>query len=163
MKHFSDETRKKISMAKTKHGQAANGGSRLYAVWCGMKTRATNPHNVEHAKYYVLRGISICDEWKRYIPFQEWALRNGYKDNLFIDRINNDLSYSPDNCRFVSREVNMRNSRVTKINTDKVIEIKTLLARGMKRSEVARSLGYKWNLVSDIYTGRTWKDVVLDA
>ena len=65
-------------------------------------------------KYYGARGITVCDEWLNNADaFVEWSLANGYQNNLSIDRINNDLSYSPDNCRWVTNKMqglNMRRS-----------------------------------------------------
>lgn len=49
--------------------------------------------------------ITICDEWKNFSKFIEWACENGYKENadLSIDRIDNDGNYEPSNCRWVDR------------------------------------------------------------
>ena len=52
------------------------------------------------------RGITVCEDWKRAKNFIEWALNNGYKDGLQIDRINNDGNYEPSNCRFVTHGEN---------------------------------------------------------
>lgn len=63
-------------------------------------------------EYYAKRGITVCDEWRHsYKPFERWALTNGWKKGLQLDRINNNKGYSPDNCRFVTRTQNMRNRR----------------------------------------------------
>ena len=63
------------------------------------------------ARYYYDRGIRVCDEWKRFEPFQDWALANGYADNLTLDRINVNAGYSPDNCRWVTIKVQQNNKR----------------------------------------------------
>lgn len=83
---------------------------RLYYRWAGIKQRCTNPN---HSRYkdYGGRGITICDEWLFYEPFYAWAMENGYEEGLEIDRINNNIGYSPDNCRFVNRISNSRNKR----------------------------------------------------
>jgi hypothetical protein len=82
----------------------------LYAVLRSMKTRCYSPNcNAYHN--YGGRGILICDEWKDPATFCKWAIANGWKKGLSIDRINNDGNYEPNNCRFVTREINMRNSR----------------------------------------------------
>lgn len=61
---------------------------------------------------YAKRGIDICAEWLSFDAFEKWALANGYKPGLVIDRIDNDRGYSPDNCRFVTHERSQRNRRV---------------------------------------------------
>lgn len=72
---------------------------RISRVYWNMKTRCYNKSsNKYHA--YGARGIKVCDEWKNsFKKFKEWALSNGYGDNLTIDRINNDGNYEPSNCR----------------------------------------------------------------
>lgn len=85
----------------------------LYAVWNTIKQRCNNPNNKSYSNYGG-RGITICDEWYNYDNFYEWSINNGYKHGLEIDRINNSLGYSPDNCRWVTKSVNANNKRNVK-------------------------------------------------
>ena len=66
--------------------------------------------------YYGGKGVFICDEWLRdFQTFYDWAIQNGYDDNLTIERINVNGNYEPSNCRFVDMAVqnnNKRNSRI---------------------------------------------------
>lgn len=56
------------------------------------------------------RGITICDEWRdNFQAFYDWAISNGYDDNLTIDRINNDGNYEPSNCQWVDTRTQNRN------------------------------------------------------
>lgn len=88
------------------HGKSK---SRLYRIWNGMKSRCNNP-NYEHYKDYGARGISVCKEWSdSFETFENWALNNGYQENLTIDRRDNDGNYEPGNCRWVTRADNNRN------------------------------------------------------
>lgn len=66
-----------------------------------MKSRCTDSNHKGY-KYYGEKGITICDEWREFKNFKEWALNNGYADDLTLDRIDNSKGYSPDNCRWVS-------------------------------------------------------------
>lgn len=91
-----------------KHG-ASN--TKLYAVRVSMIQRCTNPADKAY-HHYGGRGISVCEDWIRsFKAFQDWALSNGYQDDLEIDRVDVNGNYSPDNCRFVTCKENQRNRR----------------------------------------------------
>lgn len=89
---------------------------RLYRIWCGMKSRCLNPNNDNYARYGG-RGIRFCDEWQNYKPFEKWALSHGYVDELFIDRIDNDGDYCPENCRWVDAVVQGNNRSTNRLLT----------------------------------------------
>lgn len=93
----------------SKHGGVK---TRLYNIWHGMKERCRNPINKDY-KNYGGRGIQICDEWKEFIGFRDWALSNGYSDNLSIDRINTNGNYEINNCRWATSMEQGRNKRHT--------------------------------------------------
>ena len=88
---------------------------RLYRVWCGMKARCETP-SARNYKNYGGRGISVCEEWKEFIPFYEWAIANGYNDKAeygkcTIDRIDVNGNYEPSNCRWVDMKTQNNNKR----------------------------------------------------
>jgi hypothetical protein len=81
----------------------------LYRKYYLMMERCYNPNSINFSKYGA-RGITICHEWlNNNKSFFDWALKNGWEKGLQIDRINNLLGYSPENCHFVTSRENNRN------------------------------------------------------
>lgn len=115
-----------------------------------MKRRCYN-NNAKNYSQYGGRGITVCDEWRckdGYVAFREWAIKNGYKDNLTIDRINVNGNYEPSNCRWVTREEQNLNKQSTRYVSYK----------GEKRTlkSVADECGiYEESLVSRLRCGWT--------
>ena len=89
---------------------------RLHNVWRGMKSRCNNPNSASY-KNYGARGIKVCEEWANdYETFKKWALDAGYdcsksRKEQSLDRIDNNMGYSPENCRWVTQSENLRNKR----------------------------------------------------
>lgn len=85
--------------------------TRLYTIWTNMKQRCANP-NASGYEFYGARGISVCDEWKSdFLSFYNWAISNGYSDELTIDRINPKGNYEPCNCRWYTIQEQATNKR----------------------------------------------------
>ncbi len=85
----------------------------IYHIYNGMKQRCYNPDNREY-RLYGARGITIAKDWLgKYgaIKFIIWSLENGWEEGLTIDRMNNDLGYSPDNCRWTDDTTQAKNRR----------------------------------------------------
>jgi hypothetical protein len=112
---------------KNKSRKSNDRNSRLYNIWANMKGRC-NGKLYKHNKSYNEKGIKVCEEWKKWINFKNWAYANGYYeqtdeidkyDKLCIDRIDSRKDYCPENCRWVSFRENAFNITRSK---DKIIE-----------------------------------------
>lgn len=146
---------------KTKEKRMANyrghgmSRTRLYKIWMDMKTRCNNPNTPYFSKYGG-RGIKVCDEWNDFETFRDWAIANGYKDDLTIDRINVDGNYESSNCRWATAKVqsnNKRNNRFITFNgtTKTVSEWADDL--GMKpRTLLSRLDDYHWTIEKTLST-----------
>lgn len=125
----------KRGRANSKHGM---WNTRLYHCWQHMKQRCDGTGNEANRKRYHDRGITICDEWyNSFETFMEWALNNGYKENLTLDRINVDGNYEPSNCRWADALTQMNN-----VTTNRYIEYKD---KTMTMAEMAREYGIKYS------------------
>lgn len=110
------EFRKKSDVSKT-HGLRH---SRLYSIWTQMNQRCKN-ENLDSYGSYGGRGISVCGEWEVFEVFADWALNNGYEEQLSIDRVDVNGNYEPGNCKWstnLEQSRNKRNSRYIKINEE---------------------------------------------
>lgn len=92
------------------HGQAKGNHTRLYNIYHGIKKRCYKKDEKSFNRYGG-KGITMCNEWLNdFQSFYDWAMSNGYADNLTIDRIDNSKGYFPDNCRWVTYKVQNNNT-----------------------------------------------------
>lgn len=133
--------------------------TRLRHIYDNMKSRCYNKNNKSY-KYYGGKNVTICDEWlKDFEFFYNWAINNGYQENLTIDRIDTNGNYEPNNCRWV----NFREQISNRTNTIKLkyknqikplsewakeynIEISTLRTRISRGWCIERALNEKTHL-----------------
>jgi hypothetical protein len=92
-----------MKVRQKNHGDC---GTKLYNSWRGMKQRCYDSSQKSyHATY---KSIEVCGDWLRYAPFKEWAISNGYKEGLTIERINPKGDYEPSNCEWITKGENSR-------------------------------------------------------
>lgn len=141
--------KEKITKRNMTHGLF---NTKLYGVWRNMKKRCLNP-KCKSFIHYGARGIKVCMEWRKdFIPFYKWAMENGYKDGLTIDRIDNDGEYCPENCRWTTQKEQQNN----RSNNIKFLYDGEILSIG----DVAKKLGMSYGKFYRIYkSGKTKLEV----
>jgi hypothetical protein len=88
---------------------------RLYRIWKNIRTRCTNK-KINNAKDYSLRGIALDPVWDNFENFFNWSIKAGYANHLSIDRIDVNGNYTPSNCRWATKQEQMKNTRLLRIN-----------------------------------------------
>lgn len=111
---------KRANRQKRKHCSMCIGetfhrmtNTRIWGIWHGMIQRTTRVYGTSYDKYGG-RGIGVCDRWLDFKNFYE-DMGSSYKDDLTLDRIDNEKGYSKENCRWVSnmkQQSNKRNNRL---------------------------------------------------
>ena len=134
-------------MKQTRSSHNANGFGNdplLKRYWIIKRRVKSNPH---------YKDVKICDEWERdFQSFRNWALANGYKPELTIDRIDNSKGYSPENCRWVTpkRQANNRRSNVRVVYGNNEYTLSELADFvGLPRSTIKQRYEQGWS-VEDI-------------
>lgn len=137
------------------HGKC---GTRLYKIWDGMKQRCNDINNRGYLNYGG-RGIKITPEWKEFKEFQKWANLSGYTDDLTIERKNNDIGYSPENCSWETWNTQARNRRSTVLTEDVASIVITMHKYGTSIPKIAKTLGLARQTICHVVYNRSWKDV----
>jgi hypothetical protein len=126
--------------ALTTHGRKPHS---LYQRWKNMLARCRNKKHKSFANYGG-RGITVCESWLDFAEFRSWALANGYRTDLTIERNNNDEGYNPGNCRWatpVEQAQNRRSSVIVTIDGIALSLSRHAISRGVRPSTLAR----RWN------------------
>ena len=106
-------------------------------------------------------NITVCPEWDKFTDFKNWAMNNGYSDDLTIDRIDNSGNYTPENCRWATREQQTQNRDCTILTEKSAGEILWLCRNtSATHKEIALLYGVRHQTVSDINLRKTWKNAV---
>lgn len=142
---------------------ATHGGSktRLYNIWSKLFDRCDDPKYPDF-HLYGGRGITICQAWrKNFATFRDWALANGYAENLSIDRFpNQNGNYCPENCRWATAKqqaLNMRSNRRITIEGEDLTLGEWSERSGIKRTTIWMRIKFGWGpkaaVFTPIYTG----------
>ena len=141
------------------HGKT---NTRLFRIWQGMKDRCNNPSNPEY-KYYGGKGVFVDSIWKDdFESFYNWAINNGYKDNLVIDKDilcdENNLEpkfYSPDTCLWITPEENTFQANKSKVKEVYQYDIdNNFIAKYASQSEASRQTGISQGNIGQVLKGR---------
>jgi len=121
--------------------------TRFYKIWKGIICRCNNKNHVRF-KDYGGRGIKVCERWQEFENFRDDMLSK-YKNNLSIDRIDNNGNYELKNCRWATVKQQNKNKRMKKLSFEKVKEIRQ---RYKKESGVilAKEYGVTKSVISEI-------------
>ncbi len=148
----------KFAIHKPKHNMIH---TRLYKIWNGMKNRTNKNSSLVKTEYknYSGRDITICDEWaKDFVAFYNWAMSNGYQDNLTIDRIDVNGNYEPSNCRWVTmkeQQNNKRNNTVIEYNGEKNTISQWTKKLGYSKGLLTNRLIRGWSIERALNTPKT--------
>jgi len=102
----------KLGEVTTKHGMTK---TRIFKIWAGIRKRCNNS-KCESYKHYGGRGIVISEKWDNFIDFYN-DMKEGYADDLSLDRIDPNGNYEPGNCRWATSKTQNRNRRNNNVIT----------------------------------------------
>ena len=112
-----------LSISRTTHGASDRLGvrpaHRLYRIWKAMKWRCNPRNRTDDRRMYYEAGVRVCDQWIHDYPaFRDWAMSNGYRDDLTIDRWPDQAgNYEPSNCRWSDGVIQARNTKANRFLT----------------------------------------------
>lgn len=143
-----------------KHGMR---NTRLYNIWRSMRQRCSNPKTINYHNYGG-KGIKVCEDWsKDFMIFYNWAMENGYSENLSIDRINPDGNYEPDNCRWASckeQNNNRHSNKFLELNGQKHTIAEWANITGIKLGTIWARLNKGWSVKDALTIKPNCKEVV---
>jgi len=127
-----------------------------------MKRRCYNPNDQAYENYGG-RGIIVCEQWeKSFVMFEIWAKMRGYKDNLTIDRIENDGNYEPSNCRWVTKTEQAHNKRNNKLTWPKVHLIRQVIHNNLcSKKELMEIYNISKSQIGKIINNEQWQEEII--
>lgn len=141
-------------MKTSKHVMHGLSHHRLNRIYYNMIKRC-KPTSERHHRYYD-RGITVCDEWRNsFTSFADWAFSNGYRDDLTLDRIDNDKGYSPGNCRWATpkeQSNNMRRNHLLSYNGEVHTMAEWARILGISRYTICSRIRLGWSIDKTLST-----------
>lgn len=132
---------------------------RIFRIYKNMMKRCNDTKHVSFHNYGA-RGIDVCGLWtKNPNEFCKWAIKNGYEDNLTIDRINGSMGYSPDNCRWITVTQQNRNARSNVLCIEIVKMIRDEDRSKMTVQDIADKYGINRTTASAVLNHHTWNNI----
>lgn len=123
-------------------------GTKIYSKWLWMKARCYKEHTHGY-KNYGGRGIKVCDEWlHNFKNFYDWAINNGYSDDLTIERIDTNGDYEPSNCKWITnleQQNNKRNNRFIEYKGEKHTIAEWSRITGINKNTILDRLNNNWD------------------
>lgn len=127
----------------------------LWLAWRNMRARCNNPNQKDY-KHYGGRGIQVCQRWNSYKIFA--ADVGPHPGGGFtLDRIDNNRGYEPGNVRWATRTEQVRNSRMAKLDTNQVKQIRDAHKAGARQNALAIKFGVSKALICLVVNGEVWK------
>ena len=126
----------------------------LYWTWKNMRERCEKSYCKDYPRYGG-RGVKVCKRWQTFINFAEDM---GEKpEGMTLDRIDNNGDYEPSNCRWITKKEQTHNSRVVKLDYQKIVEIRRFYAKGaITQAKLAFYYGVHQSVISRILNGKIW-------
>jgi hypothetical protein len=140
-----------ISFSKKGH-RTRNG--RTYRAWVSMKKRCNDPNSIGW-EYYGGRGIAICDRWKHFVNFS--TDMGECPEGHSIERIDNNLGYEPDNCKWATAVEQNQNKRNVKLTKAVVLEARKLFDEGFDIPSIVEQYGINYHTMYQAVKGLSWR------
>lgn len=133
--------------------------SAIYRTWASILQRCNQPRSHNY-KNYGAKGVAVCREWYDFKTFHDWAMANGWKRGMNIDKdiIPKRLGipallYSPEMCSVVTVKENIRARNATKLTIEKALEIRNSKE---KTSVLMAKHGVGKTTIGNIRRGDSW-------